>query len=77
MLSLAGIVPVIKVEDANDAVPLCKALAVEGLRVAEITFRSDAKQGETIRHSHPYALARTASACYNKPSKQQCAQSAR
>lgn len=41
-LSLAGIVPVIKVEDAADAVPLCKALADGGLPVAEITFRTAA-----------------------------------
>ena len=32
-LSLAGIVPVIKVEDAGDAVPLCKALADGGLQL--------------------------------------------
>lgn len=31
-LSLAGLVPVIKVEDANDAVPLCRALSEGGLR---------------------------------------------
>ena len=30
-LSLAGIIPVIKIEDANDAVPLCKALQNGGL----------------------------------------------
>ena len=41
-LSLAGLVPVIKVEDAADAVPLCRALAKGGLPVAEITFRSEA-----------------------------------
>lgn len=50
-LSLAGIVPVIKVEDAGDAVPLCKALADGGLPVAEITFRSDAAE-EAIRRVH-------------------------
>ncbi|MEA4998738.1 MAG: bifunctional 4-hydroxy-2-oxoglutarate aldolase/2-dehydro-3-deoxy-phosphogluconate aldolase [Candidatus Limiplasma sp.] len=50
-LSLAGIVPVIKVEDANDAVPLCKALSDGGLPVAEITFRSDAAE-EAIRRVH-------------------------
>ena len=33
-LSLVGLVPVIKVEDANDAVPLCKALSDGGLPVA-------------------------------------------
>ncbi len=50
-LSLAGIVPVIKVEDAADAVPLCKALCNGGLPVAEITFRSDAAE-EAIRRVH-------------------------
>lgn len=50
-LSLAGIVPVIKVEDPADAVPLCKALSDGGLPVAEITFRSDAAE-EAIRRVH-------------------------
>ena len=39
-LSLAGLVPVIAVNDADDAVPLCKALSDGGLPVAEITFRT-------------------------------------
>jgi 2-dehydro-3-deoxyphosphogluconate aldolase/(4S)-4-hydroxy-2-oxoglutarate aldolase len=43
-LSLAGLVPVIKVDDAQDAVPLCKALADGGLPVAEITFRTAAAE---------------------------------
>ena len=47
-LSLAGLVPVIKVEDAADAVPLCRALSKGGLPVAEITFRTDAAE-EAIR----------------------------
>ena len=38
-LSLAGLVPVIKIDDANNAVPLCRALLDGGLPVAEITFR--------------------------------------
>ena len=50
-LSLVGLVPVIKVEDAADAVPLCKALSDGGLPVAEITFRSDAAE-EAIRRVH-------------------------
>ncbi len=50
-LSLIGLVPVIKVEDANDAVPLCGALARGGLPVAEITFRSDAAE-EAIKRVH-------------------------
>ncbi|MDO4483558.1 MAG: bifunctional 4-hydroxy-2-oxoglutarate aldolase/2-dehydro-3-deoxy-phosphogluconate aldolase [Clostridia bacterium] len=50
-LSLAGLVPVIAVNDANDAVPLCKALADGGLPVAEITFRTAAAE-EAIRRVH-------------------------
>ncbi len=47
-IELIGIVPVIKIDDANDAVPVCKALADGGLPVAEITFRTDAAE-ESIR----------------------------
>ena len=50
-LSLAGLVPVIKVENAEDAVPLCKALMDGGLPVAEITFRTAAAE-QAIRNVH-------------------------
>lgn len=50
-LSMAGLVPVIKVDDAADAVPLCKALSDGGLPVAEITFRTAAAE-EAIRRVH-------------------------
>ena len=50
-LSLAGLVPVIAIEDANDAVPLCKALSDGGLPVAEITFRTAAAE-ETQTQPH-------------------------
>lgn len=43
-----GIVPVIKLEDSADAVPLCKALLDGGINVAEITFRTDAAE-ESIK----------------------------
>ena len=39
-LSLAGLVPVIAINDADDAVPLCKALVAGGLPAAEVTFRT-------------------------------------
>lgn len=39
-----GIVPVIKITDADDAEPLGKALLDGGLPAAEITFRSDAAE---------------------------------
>jgi Entner-Doudoroff aldolase len=37
-----GIVPVIKIENAEDAVPLCRSLFQGGLPLAEITFRTEA-----------------------------------
>lgn len=43
-----GIVPVIKLDDAKDAVPLAKALCDGGLPCAEITFRTAAAE-ESIR----------------------------
>lgn len=50
-LSLAGLVPVIAIKDAADAVPLCRALSDGGLPVAEITFRTSAAE-EAIRRVH-------------------------
>ncbi len=43
-----GVVPVIRIEDANDAVPLAEALKVGGVPVAEVTFRT-ASAEESIR----------------------------
>lgn len=43
-----GIVPVVKLDNAEDAVPLAKALCAGGLPVAEITFRTAAAE-ESIR----------------------------
>jgi len=48
-LSLAGLVPVIAVNDADDAVPLCKALSDGGLPVAEITFRTAAAEAACMK----------------------------
>lgn len=50
-ISLRGIVPVIKLNRAEDAVPLCGALSRGGLPVAEITFRTAAAE-ESIRRVH-------------------------
>lgn len=47
-LSRTGLIPVIKLESPDDAVPLCKALSDGGLPVAEITFRT-AAAAESIR----------------------------
>ena len=43
-----GIVPVVVLEDAKDALPLAKALCDGGLPCAEITFRTEAAE-ESIR----------------------------
>ncbi|MEG1429630.1 MAG: keto-hydroxyglutarate-aldolase/keto-deoxy-phosphogluconate aldolase, partial [Hydrogenoanaerobacterium sp.] len=37
-----GFVPLIVLDDANDAVPLAKALVAGGIPVAELTFRTSA-----------------------------------
>lgn len=47
-ISNIGIVPVIKLDDAKDALPLAKALCEGGLYCAEITFRTSAAE-ESIR----------------------------
>ena len=39
-----GIIPVVKIQDAKDAVPMGKALAAGDLPVAEITFRTEAAE---------------------------------
>ena len=39
-----GLVPVVKIENAKDAVPLANALVAGGLPLAEITFRTDAAE---------------------------------
>lgn len=43
-----GIIPVVKIDNAKDAIPLAKALCEGGLPVAEVTFRTDAAE-EAIR----------------------------
>ena len=43
-----GVVPVIKLDDPKDAVPLAEALKAGGVPVAEVTFRTDAAE-ESIR----------------------------
>lgn len=47
-LGLCGIVPVVVIEDAKDAVPTAKALLAGGVDVMEITFRT-AAAAEAIR----------------------------
>ena len=46
-----GVVPVVVLEDAKDALPLAKALKEGGLPCAEVTFRTDAAE-ESIRLIH-------------------------
>lgn len=47
-ISAAGIIPVVKIDDAKDAVALAGALREGGINCAEITFRTDAAE-EAIR----------------------------
>ena len=41
-LAKAGVVPVVVIDDAKDAVPTAKAMAAGGIDVMEITFRTAA-----------------------------------
>lgn len=43
-----GIIPVIQIEDAADAVPMAEALLNGGINAAEVTFRTDAA-GDALR----------------------------
>ena len=40
-ISKLGVLPVIKIDDVKNAVPLCRALISGGLPAAEITFRTE------------------------------------
>ena len=50
-ISNIGVVPVIKIDRAEDAIPLANALKKGGLCCAEVTFRTDAAE-EAIRLIH-------------------------
>lgn len=39
-----GVIPVVVIDDAEDAVPLCRALCEGGLGCAEVTFRTEAAE---------------------------------
>ena len=53
-ISLLGIVPVIKLNDVEKAVPLAKSLCEGGLPIAEITFRTDAAEESIRRMAREY-----------------------
>lgn len=46
-----GIVPVVALDDAKDAVPLAKALVAGGIDIAEVTFRTAAAEESIARIS--------------------------
>lgn len=46
-----GVVPVVVLNNADDALPLARALVRGGLPCAEVTFRTDAAE-ESIRRMH-------------------------
>ncbi len=53
-IGLLGIVPVVKIENAEDAIPLGKALIDGGLPLAEVTFRTDAAEESIKRLTKGY-----------------------
>lgn len=44
-----GLVPVIQIDSAEDAVPLARALLAGGVNIAEVTFRTEAAEGSIRR----------------------------
>lgn len=57
-LSKIGIVPVVKIDSVEDAVPLARALCDGGLPCAEVTFRTEAAKGaiKAIKKAFPHML---------------------
>ena len=57
-LQTAGLIPVVKIDEAGHAVPLAKALLQAGLDCIEITFRTDAARESIckIRSAYPDML---------------------
>ena len=53
-ISDIGVVPVIKIDNAKDAVPLAAALKRGGLCCAEVTFRTDAAEESIKRIAKEY-----------------------
>lgn len=53
-LSLIGIVPVVKIDKVEDAIPLAKALCEGGLPCAEITFRTSAAKESIAKITKEY-----------------------
>ena len=41
LIEKAGLIPVVEIEDANDATPMVKALLDGGLCIMEITIRTE------------------------------------
>ncbi|MGC8119259.1 bifunctional 4-hydroxy-2-oxoglutarate aldolase/2-dehydro-3-deoxy-phosphogluconate aldolase [Marinobacter sp. VGCF2001] len=57
VLDASALVPVITIQDPEDAVPLCRALVEGGIRVLEITLRTDhgVRAIEQVRQAIPEA----------------------
>ena len=57
-LSNFGLVPVIQIQNVEDAVPLAKALSEGGLEVAEVTFRTPcaAEAIKLMKEAYPNML---------------------
>jgi len=57
-LKESTLIPVVKIEDANKAIPLCESLIAGGLNVIEVTFRTEAaaKALQIIKKEFPNML---------------------
>lgn len=68
ILDGVGVVPVIVIDKAEQAVPLARALAKGGLRVLEVTFRTDAAADAiaAIRRDVPEAIVGAGTLVYTE-----------
>lgn len=57
LLSASALIPVIAIQDPDDALPLCRALVAGGVRVLEITLRTEhgLRAIEAVREALPEA----------------------
>lgn len=64
----------IKIEDANDAVPLAKALCEGGLPCAEVTFRTEAAEAaiQAMREAYPDMLLIAGTVLTKEQADRQC-----
>ena len=67
-ISDVGIIPVVKLKDEKDALPLARALCDGGLPAAEVTFRTDAAENviKAMAEAFPDMLVGAGTVAYRR-----------